>query len=455
MKNFVKGCQYVRKLSKVISTALSASAGHLRPSPKTVPGHEFLFEYSPAAQILLNSDLRIVKWNRSAETLFGFSRSEVMEKEMIKLIVPSSDRGHLTSVFNKTLQQGTSISRNYSITKAKEEFFSEWLIARVEEGPYQDHCICIVQDTTKTKKALDDLNKRSTALESSGEAILYTNHKGIIEFANRNFFVLFKSFKEEIFNYHLGEFLFGSISGMNAILPQFDTDNTWKGSIVKSCAGGEKVFSVVITAIYNTPSLVSYIANLHDITELSSHLHSLTRQAHQDPLTGAANRSAMDAALIRAFHHAERRETKIALFFIDLNDFKLVNDKYGHETGDKLLAGISANLRSCLRNSDTISRYGGDEFVVIIEEIKNQEHIATILHTIQAAISEPILIGTDTYITPKASIGTALYPDDAATPDALIKAADTSMYTIKKSKKSPSSLSIEPEPEPFADSHSR
>lgn len=455
MEKFINGHQNVRKITKAISTALNASAGHLLPLKQSVSDHELLFEYSPSAQILLSPDNRIVKWNRSAETLFGFTKSEAMEKEMINLIVHSGDRAHLSSMLNKAFQQGSGVSRHYSMTKTRQEFFSEWQIARIEEDPYRDHYLCIIQDTSKTKKALDDLSKRSIALESSGEAILYTNHKGIIEFANRNFFVLFKSYKEEIFSHHLGEFLFGSISGMNAILPQFDADNIWKGSIVKSCAGGEKVFSVVITAIYNTPRLVSYIANLHDITELSSHVHSLTHKAHYDPLTGATNRSAMDSILLRAVHRAQRLETKIALFFIDLNDFKLVNDKYGHDAGDKLLAMVAKNLHSCLRNSDTISRYGGDEFVVIIEDIKNQEHIATILHTINVAISEPVLIDADTSITPKASIGTALYPDDAATPDALLKAADTSMYLVKKRKKSLASTTIEPEPKLFSDSRSR
>lgn len=445
----------MRKISKVISTALNTTAGHLRPPKKAADTHELLFESSPAAQILLSPDNRIVKWNRSAETLFGFTRSEAMEKEMINLIVPSSDRGHLSSILNKAFQQGSSVSRHYSITKERQEFFSEWQIARIEEEPYRDHFLCIIHDTSKTKKALDDLSKRSTALESSGEAILYTNHKGIIEFANRNFFVLFKSFKEDIFSRHLGEFLFGSISGMNAVLPQFDADNIWKGSVVKSCAVGEKVFSVVITAIYNDHRLVSYIANLHDITELSSHVHSLTHKAHYDPLTGAANRSAMDATLIRAIHRAERMETKIALFFIDMNDFKLVNDEYGHEAGDKLLAGVAKNLHSCLRNSDTISRYGGDEFIVIIEDIKNQEHIETILHTIHAAINEPIAIDSQRHILPKASIGVALYPDDATTSEALIKAADTSMYSAKKRKKSHLSKAIGPEPVPCADSRNR
>jgi diguanylate cyclase (GGDEF)-like protein len=190
-----------------------------------------------------------------------------------------------------------------------------------------------------------------------------------------------------------------------------------------------------MTAIYNRNRLISYIANLHDITKISEHVHSLTHQAHHDPLTGATNRSAMDKRLDQAIDHAQATETTVALFFIDLNDFKLVNDTHGHEAGDKLLSGVATNLRACLRNSDTIARFGGDEFVIIIEDIKNNEHIETVYKAVQAAINEPIIISSTLVITAKASIGIAQYPEDATDAEGLLKAADESMYLAKKRKK--------------------
>jgi len=414
-----------------------------------------LFNDSPAALMVITPERRILEWNQAAETMFGFSESEARGKDIVSLIVPPSDRIHVVSILAKALREGSSNSKNSNITKSKEDLFCEWRNTRMtQNGTHKEGIICMAQDITASQKALDDLNKRSSALESAGEAIFYTNHKGLIEFANRSFFALFPLDKDAIIMRHIGEFLFGSISSLNAILPQFDANNTWKGTIIKACKEGDKVFSVVLTAIYNRNRLVSYIANLHDITEISSHVHALTHKAHHDPLTGAANRAAMDTRLIQAIGHARNHGSKIALFFIDLNDFKYVNDYYGHEAGDKLLAGVAQNLRACLRNSDTISRFGGDEFVVMIEEIKNQEHVETIFHTIQAAINEPIVIDSTTTLTAKASIGMAIYPEDATDPDELIKAADTSMYTAKKQKNGQKkSASIVPEPVLYADSH--
>jgi diguanylate cyclase (GGDEF)-like protein/PAS domain S-box-containing protein len=389
-----------------------------------------LFENAPAAMIVISSANRILQWNASARVMFGYTHSEALGRDLIDLIVPLSDRAHVAAILIKALKEGNSLSKDFNTTKNKEELFCEW-----HHRHHNDTVICTVQDITSSKKVLDDLSKRSTALESSGEAILYTNHKGLIEFANRSFFTLCPSAQNNILNSHIGDYLFGGVQAMNALLPQFDANNTWKGTVNKNCSDSHKVFSVVITAIYNRNRLISYIANLHDITQLSQHVHSLTHQAHHDPLTVATNRSAMDERLLIAIEHAQSTDTTVALFFIDLNDFKLVNDTDGHETGDKLLAGVAANLRACLRNSDTISRFGGDEFVIIIEDIKNNEHIETVLKAVQAAINEPIIINSNLVITAKASIGIAQYPQDATDAESLLKAADEQMYTAKKQKK--------------------
>ena len=417
-------------LFAILASASYLYIRNLKHTIASIQDSASLFDNSPAALIVVNQSHRIVRWNEAASSMFGYTASEAVGRDIIDLIVPLSDRAHVASILIRAANQESSVSKNFNTTKEKEELFCEWRNAK-----YEDYIICTVQNITASQKTLDDLSKRSCALESSGEAIFYTNHKGIIEFANHSFFALCPSAQSNIFQSHIGEYLFGNIQAMNAILPQFDATHTWKGTIRKQLYGIDKVFGVVITAIYNRNRLISYIANLHDITQLSAHVHTLTHQAHHDPLTGATNRAAMDSRLSQAIDHAQLTNTKLVLFFIDLNDFKLVNDTHGHEAGDKLLAGIASNLRACLRNSDTITRFGGDEFVIIIEDIKSQEHTDTVLKAVQAAIAEPITITPTLVITPKASIGVAVYPEDATDPDSLLKAADASMYKAKKQHK--------------------
>lgn len=176
------------------------------------------------------------------------------------------------------------------------------------------------------------------------------------------------------------------------------------------------------------------LCTARDITELTSQVSTLTHQACHDPLTGVTNRAVMDDRLHHAIDRAQRFNSKIVLYFIDLNDFKIINDQYGHEIGDKVLITIAAALRSCLRNSDTISRFGGDEFIIIVEDIEGEDHIQSVLTAIEFAISEPIPLEDGTLLTAKASIGMAIYPDDATDADSLIKAADVAMYLRKKTK---------------------
>ena len=192
--------------------------------------------------------------------------------------------------------------------------------------------------------------------------------------------------------------------------------------------------SVTVTAVYHRNRLVSYIANLHDISTIVSHVDDLPYRVQPDPLPGAVNRAAFFDRLEHAISRAKRKQEKIALYFIDLNDFKQVNDRYGHETGDQLLQNVTHNVLACLRNSDTVCRYGGDEFIVMIEEVKGDEHLHSIYDAIKTAINEPIIVDGGLILHPKASIGIALYPDDAQDPESLIKASDMAMYTIKRQK---------------------
>lgn len=176
------------------------------------------------------------------------------------------------------------------------------------------------------------------------------------------------------------------------------------------------------------------LCTARDITEQTTHVKNLTELACLDPLTGVTNRTVMDDRLHHAIDRAQRAGSRIALYFIDLNDFKAVNDHYGHDVGDKLLIGVASALRACMRNSDTISRFGGDEFIIIVEDIEGDEHVQSVLTAIEFAISEPIIIDNETSLRANASIGISTYPDNATDADSLIKAADIAMYIRKKEK---------------------
>jgi len=153
--------------------------------------------------------------------------------------------------------------------------------------------------------------------------------------------------------------------------------------------------------------------------------------ANHDALTGLANRHLFFDRLRHAMYQVKRMEVRLAIIFIDLNDFKIINDTYGHDTGDKLLQRFAERLRATLRASDTIARFGGDEFVLIIEGMENIEEINQVILNLRQSTEKPFNIN-DHIIDLNLSIGFSIYPDDGEDIDSLINQADTHMYQDKQ-----------------------
>lgn len=165
--------------------------------------------------------------------------------------------------------------------------------------------------------------------------------------------------------------------------------------------------------------------------ELRSQRQSLESLAHRDPLTGLANRNLLDANLAAAIDRASAEQRQFALLLIDLDGFKPINDIYGHAIGDSLLKVIAQRLQSCVRAGDVVSRFGGDEFVLLLEGFRDPAEVVLTGETIIAAISRPVAIG-DRQIQVGASIGVALFPVDGDAPKTLLQSADEAMYDAKR-----------------------
>jgi diguanylate cyclase (GGDEF)-like protein len=157
-------------------------------------------------------------------------------------------------------------------------------------------------------------------------------------------------------------------------------------------------------------------------------------QASHDALTGLANRMLLDDRLDHSIEHARRCGSKVGLVMIDLDHFKPVNDTYGHAVGDRLLVAAAARLREAVRTSDTVARYGGDEFVLVIENVHDREDVERVVAHVQARLSPPVREG-DLDLKFSASIGVSVYPDDAPDASALLRRADEAMYAAKNARK--------------------
>ncbi len=173
-----------------------------------------------------------------------------------------------------------------------------------------------------------------------------------------------------------------------------------------------------------------YILIAYDITERKRTQKVITHMAHHDGLTGLPTRNLFRDRLNVALSHAERYGRKVGILVIDLDYFKRVNDLMGHHVGDELLVIIAHRLRHCVRGSDTVTRMGGDEFTILLDELASAEDAEIVAEKIVRELAEPVSIGAYT-LCPTASIGVSVYPDNGTTAEALLVNADAAMYEAK------------------------
>lgn len=173
-----------------------------------------------------------------------------------------------------------------------------------------------------------------------------------------------------------------------------------------------------------------FVTIYSDVTEQKAAAEAIEKLAHQDSLTGLANRYTLEARLDQSIVDARRHGRKLALVFIDMDNFKAINDSLGHSVGDDFLVKIADRLSACTRSNDIVARPGGDEFVVVITDLKMVTSVAAIASDILDHLSKPLLLGSDE-VVPSASLGISIYPDDGEDRIALMKNADIAMYSAK------------------------
>jgi diguanylate cyclase (GGDEF)-like protein/PAS domain S-box-containing protein len=177
--------------------------------------------------------------------------------------------------------------------------------------------------------------------------------------------------------------------------------------------------------------VIGAVIVFHDVSAARTMSLQMTHTAHHDVVTSLPNRLLLNDRITQSISMALRQSRPFAVLFLDLDNFKIVNDSLGHAGGDELLRSVSKRLLSCVRASDTVSRQGGDEFAVLLPEITHAEDAATCAAKILIALNAPYIIGVRT-VHVGASIGISLYPRDGADSETLLKSADMAMYHAKE-----------------------
>ena len=208
---------------------------------------------------------------------------------------------------------------------------------------------------------------------------------------------------------------------------------TWEGEIHDRHKSGKtypKYLRINAIDQAGTGQPSHYVAVFADISEQKAQQAQIEHLVNYDPLTGLPNRVALEAALAGALVRAEHQMHKLAVLFLDLDNFKTINDSLGHSVGDQLLCEVADRLRAACRESDRIARLGGDEFVIIFDAITEVDEISHLAQTILKSINQPYRIDTHELHT-SPSMGISLFPDDGCDVSTMMRHADTAMYYAK------------------------
>ena len=293
----------------------------------------------------------------------------------------------------------------------------------------------LIESKTETQKALDELTLYANSFEYSGEAMIITDGDNRIININSAFTFLT--------GYSLSELIGKDPKVLSSGKNQKETyeqmwnalqlDGFWNGELWDRKKSGEIYPKwISISVLKDTTGVVqNYIASFTDITDRKNSEEQIELLAHHDILTGLYNRFSLGERLSQSILSSKREKRQLALLFIDLDKFKNVNDTYGHSVGDLLLVDVAKRIKGAIRESDIAARNGGDEFVVVVNDIERSEFVGYIAKKILNAISIPYHIdGHVLEITP--SIGISIFPHDGLDEEMLLNNADVAMYHAKE-----------------------
>ncbi|OZG69806.1 GGDEF domain-containing protein [Hahella sp. CCB-MM4] len=278
------------------------------------------------------------------------------------------------------------------------------------------------------------LKKLGNAVTNSGSLIIITDELGNIEYVNNKFIKTTGYSLLEVKGCFLN--ILNPDNHHSATEQYWEHDllvDGWEGDVLSCRKTGTSFWSAVsISSVSdNQGTITNYVISCIDITELKEANSKMQIMALYDPLTGLANRRLFIDRLEQSVRAAKRDRKKIALMFLDLDQFKRINDTLGHDAGDILLTTVSNRLKECVREKDTVARLGGDEFTVLLTDVDDNLSVTPVAHQILRALKKPIKLKKHEVIV-STSIGITLAPTDGCTADSLMKNADLALYRAKE-----------------------
>ena len=396
-----------------------------------------------ASDAIISADSagNIVSWNRGAEIIFGYTETEI-SGQPLTVLIPQRYRDRHLAGMNQVLSAekphiiGDGTVEFEGLRKDGSEFPLELSLAKWERADGQ-FFTGIIRNITKRKTAETSLKESESRfrfmLENSPIAVRISNLANYrVMFANQRYAELIGSVRDKVIGINQKQY-YVNPQDYEDVLEQLGQGERVTNRLLELLIPGEPSRIKWVLASYlqlefqNEPAILGWFYDITDRKEMEEQVQHL---AYHDPLTELPNRMLFTDRLQQALSTAKRDHAQLALMFIDLDKFKPVNDKHGHHVGDLLLKEVARRIQGCLRESDTVARIGGDEFVVLLPVVQAEQDALEVAEKIRFSLNQPFeLAGHSLRIS--SSTGVAIYPEHGDEEKQLLKNADDAMYYAK------------------------
>ncbi len=389
------------------------------------------------AVYLTKYDGNFIYVNESGARHLGYVKEEV-KRMRISDVDPDFPKSKIQSHWNEVKREGSVTVLSTHVRKNGTTFPVE-VNANFIEYREDEYILAFVKDITERKITDDKLKLAASVFTYTHEGIVITDADNNIIDANEAFSTITGYSRDEV----LGRNPRLLKSGRNnkefyeKLWESLQREGVWKGELWNRKKNGEEyVENTTISVVYsNDKKIQNYISIFTDITREKRQHEELEHNAHYDPLTNLPNRLLFADRMKQAISQSVRTKQLIAVAFIDIDGFKEVNDTHGHEIGDKLLIRLAETMKNHLREGDTVSRVGGDEFIALFTNISDKESLEYLISRLLKNIAKPVCID-NSLINISASIGVTFYPQkNQLEIDQIIREADQAMYKAKMSGK--------------------
>ena len=398
----------------------------------------FLMASSPVMTYTLAVDgprTRITWGSANVQWLLGYSLEQAMEPGWWRRNVHPDDLKKAKENVHNLHLLGR-IDQVYRFADAFGRY--HWIHDEIRLLPEREgvaEALGVWRDITEQQAREEKLRLAASVFENSYDAVVVTDHRHSVREINPAFTRITGLGAEDVEGLSLYNLFVWEDAGLGfeALREAVDADGHWQGELpVRDREGHQRVCLVSISAVA-APSGGSphHVAVLSDISHLKAHQAELDRMANYDALTGLPNRRLLADRLNQAVARARRSGHRLAVCYLDLDDFKPINDRFGHAVGDRFLVEVTSRLQLSLRGEDTLARLGGDEFVLLLNDLEDNTEWENILQRVMQQVQQPVMLGEHA-LTASVSVGVTLYPSDDVDADTLLRHADQAMYRAKQ-----------------------